>query len=118
MVATHPVDATSGGVRYDAFLEADSPNALPQLGFRVERLLRVAVGDQFQPDDKATAADVADMRMLAEALLEPAEQQSAQMPHARQQPVALDRLLNAERGGDRDGVAGVGVGVLSAARGR
>src|SRR5687767_14529264 len=112
MVAAHPVDTPAGGVTHDSLVKSGAANTLPQLGFQVEGFLAVAVGHQFEPDEKAAAADVADVRVLAEALLQSAKQQSAQMPHAREQPIALDRLLHTEGGGDGDGVAGVSVPVL------
>lgn len=87
-----------------------------QLALGVERGLGVARRDQLEAAEEPPAADVADVGMVAEAVLEAPLETVAQLPHAGQQVAGLDGTLNGQGRGAGGGVADVGMAVLEEAR--
>src|SRR5947209_369826 len=70
MIAADAVDGSAHGIDYQSVAHGLSFDADIELEHRIERLLRVAVGNQLDRLKETPAADIADMMMIAEPLAE------------------------------------------------
>src|SRR3569832_1155696 len=68
VVAADAVDRAGGRIDVDALVEAGFLDPLVDPGVRVEWALGAAVLDELQRLEQAAAPDIADMRMVAEAV--------------------------------------------------
>ena len=112
VVAAPAVDRPAGRIAHQSARHGLGLDPRMQLAGRVEGRAAGPVGDQLQADEQAAAADIADVMMVAEALLQARAQYRALLAHVVQQPLALDGLLHGEGGGTGHGMADVGKAVL------
>src|SRR5690606_15284522 len=86
-----------------------------QLQRRIEGFAGFAIPDELEADEQAAAADIPDVRVITEHFAQPRHEPLAAAAHLREQPVALDHLLDGERRRARGGMTEVGVAMLEKA---
>ena len=115
MVAVDAIDRAAHRIADQASVERGllEPGMDAQLG--IERCLGLAIGDQLDALEQPTPANVADMRMLAEALDQCGVQFLSLLARPPDEPAPDQCVAHREPGRTSDGVADVGVAMLEEA---
>src|ERR1700722_388432 len=115
MVSPDSVDRAAHRIDHQAARHRFLLYARVQLARGIERSLRTAVGDKLDAAEQPAPSDIADMRIVGEALLQPSLQTFAHRPDIGEQAVAPDDLLNCEAGGCGHRMAHIGMAMLEEA---
>ena len=118
MVAVPAVDRSAHRIDAQAARHRLGLHARMQPQRGIEGRLADAIGDELEADEKSPAANVANVRMLAESVRETPVQARTLSLHCVEQPVARDHLVHGERGGARHRVSDVRMSVLEEAAAR
>src|SRR5437867_1783093 len=112
VIASPPVDRASHRVGHEAAGHTFTLDAEVELQRGIERFLGCPVADDLDAEKKAAAADVADMRMVAETRGEPRGERCTEHAYFGEEAVALDDFLHGERRRASDRMPEIGVPVL------
>src|SRR5262245_39976635 len=115
VVAARAIDGPSHRIHHEAARHRLALDARMQRELGIEGLLAVAIGDQLEALQQAAPAHVADERMIAEALLQPAREICALRRHVREQVVAADDPLHRQTRGAGERMTRIGVAELEGA---
>src|SRR4029450_6172760 len=112
VIAGAPVERPAHRVRHQPARHAFALDAEVELQRRIERGFGHPITDELDAEKKSAAANVADVRMVAEALGEARRQRGTARADLGEESVALDDLLHGERCRASDRMAEIRVSVL------
>src|ERR671925_1198504 len=116
MVATPAVNRAAHRIDHEAIGHRLLLYSRMEPEHRIEWLLRAAVGDELDRLEQTATAYVADMMMIAEALVQASRQMLPHLLYLPEKVVAADDLLHGQPGRGRHRMAHIGMAVLEEAR--
>ena len=115
VVALDAVDRAAHRIDHEALRHRLALDAGVQFQGRIERPLARPVADQLERPEKPAAANVADERVLGEALVQATLEPCAHLDHVGEQPIPSDDVLHRQRRRRGHRMAHIGVAMLEAA---
>ncbi len=115
MIADAPVDRSAHWIDHQPPVHRGLLDSRVQLVRRIEDLFGLAIGDEFDRLEQTAPANVADVRVIDEALHQALTQSLSLLANALEEVVAANHPLHGKRRGARRGVADVGMAVLEEA---